>query len=117
MADRPSEIRYGIVDTAAVGATLMVATEAEYRVCFLSLCLHSLENAQAVVGVTVEDIDGTNRLGPYNLLDGNNPLVLPQADNGWFCSGPGQGVQLLLAGAVRVVCSFTYRMIPNHFRY
>ena len=113
MADRPLEIRYANVDTLAVGATAMVAGVAGYDVCLLSLCIHAFGNNQ----VTIEDTVGTNRLGPYNLILLNNPLVLPQADNGWFRSASGQGIQLLLTGAVRVVCSFSYRLVPDHFEY
>jgi hypothetical protein len=113
MADRPSEVRYLNVDTTAIGQTLMVPGAVGYSVVLLSLCINSFANNQ----VTVEDGAGANRLGPYNLILLNNTLILPEAANGWFRGASGQSLQLLLTAAQRVVCSFSYRMIPDHFLY
>ncbi len=112
MADRMGPIRYLNVNENTAASNVLVAGATGERVLLVNMTLITA----GAVAVTIEDTDGTDRIGPLNFA-ANGGISMPDSRVGWCRTGSGQGLNILLGGGVQVAGSIAYRMMPDHFEF
>lgn len=112
MADRAGSIQHVNINVAAVGTNPLVAGQAGMVVVVINYVMVP----QGAVAITLEDADGTDRVGPATLL-ANVPLVSPDSNVGWCRTASGQGLNIFLGANVQVGGSLSYRMVPDHMEF
>ena len=112
MPNRSNEVQHVNINVATSGTVPLVTGVAGMDVLYINLLL--IVNGANVV--TLEDTNGTDRMGPLSFAP-NGGVSAPDSGVGWQRSAEGQGVNIRTATNARVGGSCSYRLVPHWMRF
>ncbi len=109
MSDRPGDVVHLNVNVAA-GALNLLVPNPPVGTSVILINMNLI--AAAPIVVTVTDVNGTDRIGPWSFA-ANGGISMPDCPAGWTKTASGQGLSLRLSANVQVAGSITYRLTPT----